>query len=112
MNTCKPFHNYIQSNIKFEKKPGEVEKERVQEIAVSLELPPRLKASAKALGIGSGVLTGLGSIAFLGPFPAVAAGAVVIAATIWKGKLPRSVSRIKWLRWAVQWDLEENHIKS
>lgn len=86
--------------------PGAIEPEAVRELAVRLKLPPRLKSSARSLGVAGGLVGGAGAVAVLGPFTAIGGGAISIASAFWNGQLPRSAARINWLHWAFQWDIE------
>lgn len=88
-------------------KPHTIEKDSLRELAARLWLPPKLRSWKKAYGILAGLLTGAGVYPVVGPISAVVGGAVSVAATFWTGNLPRTVARIKWLRWACEWDIEQ-----
>ncbi len=87
-------------------KPGDFDKEAIRDIAAKVALPPRVKIIAKAAAIGAGVIGGLGAFPVLGPSAAVAGAIVSVTAALWSGRLPRSVGRLRWLRWALEWDIE------
>jgi len=91
-------------------RPGECDREVLREIAARVGLPPRLRAFSKAIGVTAGVVGGLGAVPILGPWAAVAGGAISISASLWTGLLPRSVTRLRWLRWAFEWDIEGQSI--
>jgi hypothetical protein len=84
-----------------------VERGVVRDLASRLWLPPRLRASGKAAAILAGIATGLGASPVLGSASALLGAALSVASALWSGRLPRPVARIKWLRWAVKWDIEE-----
>jgi hypothetical protein len=87
--------------------PGNFDKSVIRDIAAHVTLPPRLKESAKVIGVGGGIIGGLGAFPTLG-FDAAIVGAIISVSTaLWTGELPRKVARIKWLRWALKWDVEE-----
>jgi hypothetical protein len=86
---------------------GEVDREVLREIGAKVQLPPRVSALGKAAGLVAGVIGGLGAFTPLAPVTAVLGGAITISTTIWQGTLPRSVARLKWLRWALVWDIEQ-----
>lgn len=88
-------------------KPGEFDKETIREIAAKVALPPRLRATGKLAAIGAGLIGGLGAIPVLGPAAAVAGAAVSVSAALWTGRLPRAAARMKWLRWALGWGIED-----
>lgn len=95
-------------------KPGQVEKEVVRELAAKVALPPHLGEAERKMTMWSGVIGGVGAgvIGIVGAAPVLAVAgpvlgtAVSIAQYYWAGGVPRSAARIKWLRWALQWDLE------
>ncbi|MGB7290552.1 MAG: hypothetical protein WBD99_00060 [Thermodesulfobacteriota bacterium] len=87
--------------------PGDFDKEVIRELASQVALPPRVKTITKALGIAAALIGGLGAFPVLGPSVAVAGAVVSISTLIWKGYLPRSAARVKWLRWAIKWDIED-----
>ncbi|PKN65551.1 MAG: hypothetical protein CVU57_09445 [Deltaproteobacteria bacterium HGW-Deltaproteobacteria-15] len=88
-------------------KPGAIEKERIREFAAKLGLPPRLKETGRALGMIGGIIGGLGALSALGPSAAVAGGMVSIASAFWSGRLPKAITRYKWLHWVLTWDVEK-----
>ena len=88
-------------------KPGEFEKKVVREIASAVELPPTIRGLGKGALIAGGTLSVLGAVPLFGPTAAIVGGAVSVSASIWSGKVPRKVSKYKWLRWLLKWDIEE-----
>lgn len=87
--------------------PHEIDKEVIREIAAAVSLPPRLKAMAKASGVVGGIIAGAGLFPVLGPASTGIGALVSISSTIWSGNLPRRVARWEWLRWAIEWDIEQ-----
>ncbi len=87
-------------------KPGQVESGVIRELAAKVGLPARLGAAEKNLTFAAGVVGGLGAFPFIGPVGPILGIGVSIAQAYWDGSLPRSVSRIGWLRWAMRWDIE------
>ena len=86
--------------------PGALDKETIREIASSLGLPAKLKASGKGLDIAAGVITVAGAFPAIGPAAAVVGGLVSCASVLWKGHVGTLPSRWGWLRWALEWDIE------
>lgn len=84
-----------------------VEKEELRDIAASVSLPPRLRGLGRLSLVAGGIIGGLAAIPVLGTATAVAGAAVSVSSALWTGQLPRSTTRIKWLRWAIEWDLEK-----
>jgi len=85
--------------------PGKFKVDTIREIASRVGIPPRL--ASKWTAIAGGIIGGIGLIPTLGPWaaiPGVASVAVSFASALWKGCLPRRVARIRWLRWAIEWD--------
>jgi hypothetical protein len=78
-------------------KPGEIEKEVIRDIAASVSLPPKLAFMMKS---ETGSSPALGVLDFITGVP------MSIAQTFWDGTLPKSAGRLKWLRWALKWDIE------
>jgi hypothetical protein len=86
--------------------PGDFDKEVIRELACEVRLPPRASKLSATFGIAGGVIGGLGAIPILGPFAPIAGALITIASTLWRGQLPRSISNVQWLRWALEWDVE------
>lgn len=63
-----------------------------------------LRSAAGAL---SGVVGALGAIGPLGPLVSVVSGVITVGASFWTGTLPRPLADVKWLQWAIKWDVEE-----
>lgn len=87
-------------------KAGALDIDTIREVASVLGLPARLKASGRAFGVVGGIITIGGAWPFLGPAAAVAGGAVSVASVLWTGTVGPTVSRMTWLRWAFEWDVE------
>jgi len=87
--------------------PGEFDKEVIREIAAKVALPPRIKASGKLAVIGAGLIGSLGAIPILGPSAAIVGGVLSVSTALWSGRLPRTAARMRWLKWALKWDIEE-----
>lgn len=85
---------------------GDVDKDVLRDIATSVALPPNVRGSGRLALIAGGVIGGLAAIPVLGAAAAVTGAAVSVSSALWTGQLPRSTTRIKWLRWAIEWDLE------
>jgi hypothetical protein len=65
-----------------------------------------LSKSGRTVGIAAGIIGIAGAIPTLGPAVAVAGGLVTIVSAAWTGSVGRTPGRVKWLRWALEWDLE------
>lgn len=87
-------------------KPGQIERDVVRELAAKVALPARLGEVQRKLTLAAGITGGIGAFPVVGPVGPVLGLAVSIAQAYWDGSLPRSVSRVRWLRWAIQWDIE------
>ncbi len=85
----------------------QVEKDVVRDIAQRVGLPPQFKYHGLTASILTGILTSLAVFPALGPLSAVAGGAVTVTTNLWKGNLPSGVGKIKWLKWAIKWDVED-----
>ena len=94
---------------------GAVSRDALRELASRLQLPAKVRGYEVAgrtatLVSASGGLTG--SLISATPWPAVVGSAMTVATNIWSGSVPGSVSRLRWLRWLLQWPLEEESGKS
>lgn len=87
--------------------PGEFDKDVVREIAAKVALPPKLRASGKLAAIGAGIVGSLGALPILGPSAAIVGGVLSVSTALWSGRLPRTTARMRWLKWALEWDIEE-----
>jgi len=87
--------------------PGECDKEVIRELVSRVSLPPRLKAMSKRAAVITAFLGGLGAVPALGPAAALVGAALSVSTVLWHGKLPRGAAQMKWLRWAVEWDIEQ-----
>ena len=87
--------------------PGEVEPDILREIAASVGLQARLRRGSKVAAIIVGILGAAGAAPVIGPAATIAGGAISIGAVIWGRRVPQKVTRWKWLRWALEWDLEQ-----
>jgi hypothetical protein len=88
-------------------KPNAVTQEMTREIAAQLHMPARLHQTGRVLAFATGIASGIGAAPMLGPVAALAGGAIAIVSAIWDGRVGRSVGKVKWLRWALEWDLEK-----
>lgn len=95
-----------------EQRPGNVDREVLREIAASVSFPPRLRSSGRLAAVAGGMISGLAAFPVLGTGAAVAGAAVSVSSALWTGQLPRHAARIKWLRWAIEWDLEKQAERS
>jgi hypothetical protein len=86
---------------------GQFNRAEIRDIAARVALPPRLRGLDKVAGIAGGIISGLGIISELSPVTSVLGGAIFVAAALWRGHMPRGISRIKWLRWALKWNIED-----
>jgi hypothetical protein len=86
--------------------PGALDREAVREIATRLGLPARLSSVGKVFGITAGVMGIAGAVATVAPAAAAAGGVISVASALWTGTVGRLPSRVSWLRWALEWDLE------
>ena len=87
-----------------------VERDVLRELAARLRLPGRLKGYEKIRSAATVVESSAGiagSFATGHYMPAVAGSILSIATTVWSGSLPGAFSRFSWLRWMVEWPLED-----
>jgi hypothetical protein len=87
-------------------KVGSIGQEGIRELASLLGLPARLRKAGRTIGIAGGVITIAGAVAALAPAAAIAGGLIMSVPYIWGAKVGRAPGRVKWLRWALEWDLE------
>lgn len=87
-------------------KPGHVELEVVREIAHRVALPAHLGNSERRIGMAAALAGGTAALPVAGPIGPIVGIAVSIAQYYWTGSLPRSASRVGWLKWALSWDIE------
>jgi hypothetical protein len=87
--------------------PDGLERETIREIAADLRLPARLSHTAKVMGVAAGVIGIAGASPVLGPSAAVLGGIVSVASVLWTGTVGRDLSRSSWLRWGLEWDIED-----
>lgn len=85
----------------------QVDPDIVRLIAEKVGIPPRLKYHGLRTSILTGILTCLAVFPALGDLSTLAGGAVTISTSLWKGYLPRSIAKIRWLKWALTWDEEK-----
>ncbi len=90
---------------------GQFEKEVIREIAAKVALPARIRGIGKVAAVAGGLLGGLSAIPLLGPAAAVAGAGISVSTALWTRRLPRAVSRVRWLRWALRWDVEDQSEK-
>lgn len=86
--------------------PGEIDLEVIREIAEKVEFPPRIKDVGKIAIAASGALTALGALVGPNPIAAIVGATITVSPLLWKGYLPRSTGKIKWFRWALKYDIE------
>jgi hypothetical protein len=72
---------------------------------VGKEVSPRLRGLRKMMLLGGGIIGGLEAVPALRPAAAVVGAVVSVSPALWTGRLLRGAARIKWLRWALEWDL-------
>jgi hypothetical protein len=90
----------------FSIKPGTMENEKIRQIAADLNLPAKLRGWSKAAGVAAGMLSGLALFPALATTATVVGVAISVGSIFCDGSLPRGLAKIKWARWAMQWDLE------
>lgn len=86
--------------------PGALDRETTRELAGELGLPARLSNAGKLMGIAAGLVGIAGAIPAFSPGAAVVGGVVSFLSAVWTGTAGRAPSRVTWLRWALEWDLE------
>jgi hypothetical protein len=86
--------------------PGALDKATTQDIAMSLGLPAKLRASGKVLGVFAGIITVVGTLSDSDSAAAVVGGLVSVASELWTGHVGVLPPRLGWLRWAFEWDIE------
>jgi hypothetical protein len=89
-------------------KAGAVDTEARREVAACLGLPPRLKANKELVALLAAGMTGLSLFPVLGPASVLLGMGVEIGSLFWDGNVPRAAGKVKWLRWALAWDIERN----
>ncbi len=87
-------------------KVGAIDRESTRQLASQLGLPARLRKSGRTVGIAAGVIGFGGGVAALAPAAAITGGLIAIVSAVWTGNVGRTPGRVKWLRWALEWDLE------
>jgi hypothetical protein len=85
---------------------GAIDRETTREIASQLGLPARLSKAGRSIGIAAGVVGIVGAVPTLGPAAAITGGLIAIVSAAWTGSVGRAPGKVKWLRWALEWDLE------
>jgi hypothetical protein len=88
-------------------RPQAVTKETTREIASELGLPARLSGVGRTMGIAAGFIGIVGAVPQAAVAAAIAGGIVAIVSAAWTGSVGRAPGRVKWLRWALEWDLEQ-----
>lgn len=86
--------------------PGAISPERLRQIARAVNLPAHMPATAKALGVVTGLLTVAAAIQSAAIPAAIVGGIVTVASSFWQGGLHRGIARWSWLQWAATYDLE------
>jgi hypothetical protein len=87
-------------------KPRSLDRDAIRDVAATLGLPTRLKKLGAAFDIGAGVLSIVGIAPTWAPTAAGGRGAVSISKAFWAGQFGRTVGRVRWLRFALEWPLE------
>ncbi len=87
--------------------PGQIETEQVRELCFDLQMEPRFKAVAKTLAVVCGVFGIAGTIPAVAVPAAVLGTAITVASSFWKPLLTRKLTGVRWLRWSLKFDLEE-----
>jgi hypothetical protein len=88
---------------------GDVHREIIRKLAAEARLPPRLRSEAAVVPIIAAVLSAAAATALAGPVAAAVGAMITILPTAWalsSPSMPRGVADVKWLRWALKWDLE------
>lgn len=85
---------------------GAIDRETTREVASQLGLPARLSKAGRTVGIAAGVIGIAGAVPALAPAAAIAGGLIAMLSAAWSGGIGRAPGRVKWLRWALEWDLE------
>lgn len=93
-------------------RPGTIGTDRLRDLAVKLQLPPRLKAQGKHFAVVAEALTVAGVAPVIGPAATILGGLIAISTVLWSGKLPRSATKVEWLHWAYEWDIERQRKES
>lgn len=83
------------------------DREMVREIAARVGLPARLRRVSEIAVVAGGILAAMAVIPNVGPMAALLGGAVSVSSAIWKGRVGRRAGRIRWLRWALDWGVED-----
>lgn len=85
---------------------GAIDRDTTRELASQLGLPARLNKAGRTVGIAAGIVGMVGAVPAFGPAAAIAGGLITIVSAAWTGSVGRTPGRVKWLRWALEWDLE------
>jgi len=85
---------------------GAIDRETTREVASRLGLPARLSKVGRTVGIVAGIIGIAGAAPAVAPAAAIAGGLISIVSAAWTGSVGRAPGRVKWLRWALEWDLE------
>jgi hypothetical protein len=83
------------------------DRKMVRGIAARVGLPARLKRVPEIAAVGGGVLASMSVISNVGPLAVLLGCAVSVSSAIWKGRVGRHAGRIRWLRWALEWGVED-----
>lgn len=87
--------------------PGDVDRDVVRDIASRLGLQSRFRHASRKLGVVGGLLSAAGGFPTFGVPAAIIGGAVAVAASVWTGHVPRQLGNMRWLRWTVRFDVED-----
>jgi len=88
-------------------KPDSIEKKEIRNLAAELNLPVHLKGWAKTAGLAAGALGGFAALPTIATGATVAGAVVSVGPIFWDGSVPRSIGKFKWLRWALEWQIED-----
>ena len=87
--------------------PGDVDPSVVRDIAAKLGLHARFKNIASLLGVSGGLFGAAAAVPTIAVPATVMGGAIAVAAAVWRGHVPRQVGTMRWLRWMVRFDVED-----
>jgi hypothetical protein len=90
-----------------QREPGQFDPQVIRDIAAKVGMPSQLKGTTRLIAVAGGVVAGLGAVPVLGPAAAIGGGVIAVAGALWSGNLPRGISKVQWLKFAIEWrDLE------
>jgi len=83
--------------------PGQFEVETIRKIAREAGIPATLIESARLIALAGGIAGGVAAIPTIGIEATIVGGIISVAGALWPGKIPRSISKVSWLKWAFEW---------